>query len=502
MMLRRFGLIMIFGCAVAMLMAGGFDSAFEPEIGSDIVPSCLLDGNPFRDAEPISGPYGLSHPFQSGAKFGDAVVDLFRGGPPRYALLQYNFADHKLSLRSELNFLAGYDHRWEEDTNYGFLWKGIKFQNRINRHFYANALWWNGAFLNNREAGEQFSPLINGYFTHTPTQTRTDKLTAELGYTDAHLNLSIGRGRAEIGNNISSSIVLSNKVNDYGQLRAEILIGAFGMSFMHGSLVADTTHSLNKYADQGFVDKYVAVHEVSWRPARDLKLFGGELIIYGHRGVDINYFLPHTFWRVIEHNQHDRDNVLIYGGAEAQIGRHLNYWLTAAFDEMSYDKLLSSWWGNKWAVQSGFAWQPKEKGRVAIEISAVRPWTYTHYQNHTMYSHDGCTLGYSDGSNLVKGSLEVGLPLIDKLGWSGRASFMRQGSEGSSWQLNYQDYFTPDNFFTAETKWFAGSRQDTFSWDQMLKIGPFAHHNFYLGHSYKDNAQHKHKLWVGWQAWY
>lgn len=501
-MSRFLVLIMVFTLAVSALVAVDFDSAFAPEIRSGIVPSCLLHPDPFQDVEPISGPYGLSHPFQSGAKFGDAVVDLFRAGPPRYALMQYNYGEGKINLRSELNFIAGYDHRWEEDTNYGLLWKGIRFINRVNRHFYADALWWNGAFMNNREAGELYSPIINGYFTHTPTQTRMDKLTARLGYKDTHLNLSIGRGRAEIGNNISSSIVLSNQVNDYGQLRAEASLGAFGISFMHGSLVADTTHSLIKYADQGFVDKYIALHEVSWRAARDLKLFGGELIIYGHRGPDINYFLPHTFWRVTEHNQHDRDNVLIYAGAEAQLSRHLDYWLTAAFDEMSYDKLLGSWWGNKWALQSGFAWQPAEKSRIAIEITAVRPWTYTHYQNHTMYSHDGHPLGYSDGSNLVKGSLEVGLPLCEKLNWSGRASFMRQGSEGSSWQLNYQDYFTPDNFHTAETKWFAGVRQDTFSWDHLLRIGPFAHHNFYLGHSYKDSALHKHKLYVGWQAWY
>ncbi len=501
-MSRTYYLIILFTCAVAVLGAVDFDSAFLPDVRSQILPSCLLEANPFLDAEPISGPVGLSHPFQSGAKFGDAVVDLFRDSPPRYAIMQYNFADNKVNLRSELNFVGGYDHRWEEDTNYGFLWKGVRFINRVNRHFYANALWWNGAFMNNRDAAEQYSPLINGYFTHTPTQTRIDKLNAELGYTDSHLNLSIGRGRAQIGNNISSSIVLSDQVNDYGQLRAEILLGAFGMSFLHGSLVADTTYSLSKLADQGFVDKYLALHEVSWRLTRDLKVFGGELIIYGHRGVDINYFLPHTFWRVTEHNQHDRDNVLIYAGVEAQLSRRLNYWCTGAIDEMSYDKLLSSWWGNKWAVQSGFAYQHSEKSRVAVEITAVRPWTYTHYQNHTMYSHDGCPLGYQDGSNLVKGSLEISLPLPEKLSWTGRASFMRQGSEGSSWQQNYQDYFTPDIFFDAETKWFAGVRQDTFSWDHILKIGPFAHHNFYIGHSYKDSAKHKHKLFAGWQAWY
>jgi len=499
---RILGLIILFIMGVTALTAADFDSAFEPEIQSGILPSCLLEPYPFRDVEPLSGPYGLSHPFQSGAKFGDAVVDVFRASEPRYALMQYNFAEGKIKLRSELNFVAGYDHRWEEDANYGFIWKGIRFINRVNRHFYANALWWNGAYLGNRDAAEQFSPLINGYFTHTPTQTRVDKLNAELGYTDAHLNLSIGRGRAEIGNNISSSIVLSNQVNDYGQLRAEVLLGAFGISFLHGSLIADSTYNLNKYADQGFVDKYVALHEVNWEVARDLKLFGGELIIYGHRGMDINYFLPHTFWRVTEHNQHDRDNVLIYAGAEAQLNRHLSYWLTAAFDEMSYGKLFSSWWGNKWAVQSGFAWQPTEKSRMAIEISAVRPWMYTHYQNHTMYSHDGSPLGYRDGANLVKGSLEAGLPLCDKLSWTGRASFMRQGSEGSDWRVNYQDHFTPDNFDTAETKWFAGVRQDSFGWDQLLRIGPFAHHNFYLGHSFKDSAKHQHKIYLGWQAWY
>ena len=487
-----------FSAAVAM----DFDTAFKPKQKSQILASCLLESDPFAMDEPISGPYGLSHPFQTAPKLGDAILDAFRAAPPRYALLQYNFADGKINLRSELNFVAGYDHRFEEGESYGFIWKGMKIKNKINRHFYANALWWNGMYVGNRLAAESLSPIINGYYTHTSTQTRVDKLTAELRYTDSHLNLNLARGRAQIGNNISSSIVLSDQVNDYGQLQAEVQLGDFRLSLLHGALIADSCFSQNKLADQHFVDKYLALHELSWRPTKELKLFAGELIIYGNRALDINYLLPHTFWRVIEHNQHDRDNVLIYAGAEAQMSRRLSYWCTAAIDEMSYDKLFSSWWGNKWAVQSGFAYQHSAKSKAAIELVAVRPWTYTHYQNQTMYSHDGRPLGFSDGANLVKMSLELSLALQKQLSWVGRASWMRQGSEGSSWMLNYQDYFTPANVETAQTKWFAGEQEDSFDIDNILNIGPFAHHKLYLGHSCKNSSKPEHKFFAGWQFWY
>ena len=499
---RQLSALLCFVLLAVMLSANSFDTAFTPKIKSDMMQSFLLDSNPFHNAEPISGTYGFSHPFQSPSKFKDAILDAFRTESPRYALAKYNVADNKLSLRSELNFIAGYEHRWEAEENYGFIYKGFQFKSKINRHFYANALWWNGKYLGNRDAAEELSPLINGYFTHTATQTRLDKLNAELGYTDANLRLKLSRGRAQIGNNISSSIVLSDQVNDYGNLQAEIKLGTFQLSMMHASLVADSTLGHTRLADQQFPDKYLAHHQLSWTPTAELKILSGEIVVYGNRALDLNYLLPHTFWRVTEHNQHDRDNVLIYAAAEAQMNRHLSYWCTGAIDEMSYDKLFSSWWGNKWAVQSGFAYQWAEKSKAALEVTAVRPWTYTHYQNHTMYSHDSHPLGYADGSNLVKGSFELSISLISKIGWVGRTSFMRQGSIGNSWQQNYADHFPASIIDTAETKWFAGIRTDSFCLENLILIGPLAHHRFIVGHGYKDSTKHKHKFFAGWQFWY
>jgi len=296
--------------------------------------------------------------------------------------------------------------------------------------------------------------------------------------------------------------VLSDQVNDYGYLKAEAMFGKLRVSLLHASLNADSARAEAKLADLDLPDKYLALHEIAWYS--DLhKFYAGEAVVYGNRSLDINYLLPHTFWRVTEHNQWDRDNVLIYGGFSRSSYLGLSYWFTGLFDEFSYGKLFSNWWGNKWAVQSGAElYFPSLKlmplpPKLAVEVVAVRPWTYTHYQNHTMYSHDKKPLGYPKGSNLVCGTLELEYPLSYNFLLVGQASFTRQGSEGNDWRMNYSDYFPPAVIDTAETAWFAGDRTDTLELGSLLKIY-LAHHNLYIGHRAKKTDSWEHSVFAGW----
>jgi hypothetical protein len=194
---------------------------------------------------------------------------------------------------------------------------------------------------------------------------------------------------------------------------------------------------------------------------------------------------------------------MIYAGFSKSSYLSHSYWFTGLFDELSYGKLFSNWWGNKWAVQSGaeiyfpalelISLPPK----LAVEVVAVRPWTYTHYQNHTMYSHDKKALGYPKGSNLVSGTAELDYPLSMNFHLVGQASFTRQGSEGNAWRLNYSDYFPPALIDTARTPWFAGQRTDTLELGSLLKIY-LAHHNLYIGHRAKKTDKWEHSVFAGW----
>jgi len=499
-------LLLCLGAGTLTAQLLGETSAFAPKVRSQLSPSLLADNDSYFARDPLPATSGLSHPFRRWSVFRDALVDGFRPGNPHYALLQYAHRDSVVDFLGEMNVIAGYDYRWDDPGDYGFLYKGIRLNTILNQHLRLRALWWNGAFFGDLDAAEE-SPLIDGFRSRLAKKIQFDNLNADLSYRDHHLTAALGRGKFQVTNNLSGSLVLSDYCNDYAYLLAEGNIGAFTLSFLHGSLMADSTST--RLADQDFPDKYLALHQITYRHRNWLELFGGEAIVYGKRGLDLNYLLPHVFWRVIEHNQWDRDNVLIYGGMNIMPHTNLTLYLNLMLDELRYGEILGNWWGNKYGLQSGVALKlpaisigEKDPPRLGLEITAIRPWTYTHYTNHTMYSHDRRSLGYAKGSNLIDLTCELNYPLLPGLKWDSRFSFTRQGSVGNDWRLNYQDFFPPEIIDTATADWLEGEITNSYSFENTLRFSLMAHHSLVAGLSSNYRDAWRHQLFAGWQLSY
>ncbi|HHV36939.1 MAG TPA: hypothetical protein GXX77_03795 [Candidatus Cloacimonetes bacterium] len=171
-----------------------------------------------------------------------------------------------------------------------------------------------------------------------------------------------------------------------------------------------------------------------------------------------------------------------------------------AVDEFSYGKIFSSWWGNKYALQGGLE-LPLPYADLAMEITAVRPYTYAHYMNHTMYSHDGKALGYPKGSNIVDLTLQANVPIKNYVDWTCKLSLSRSGSEGSSWKDNYHDIFAGE-IQTGEAHWFDGVITDEFTLQNSFYIPVMAHHRFLIGHEMKKSEELSHRGFAAWQFFY
>ena len=91
------------------------------------------------------------------------------------------------------------------------------------------------------------SELIDGYNRPSNDRINLDNLKADLSYNGRNLTLAIGRGKFALGNSFSGSIILNDQVNDYAYLLAEGRSGDFSLSFMHGSLMADSSYSIYEY---------------------------------------------------------------------------------------------------------------------------------------------------------------------------------------------------------------------------------------------------------------
>lgn len=494
-------LLALFSCsglsAISLISPSAFSSPVKQSLQSSLL---NIEQAAREDSISIYGK-GLYHPFASIPRFGDAFVDAFRWGKARHSILGYQEGN----LAAELNVLAGYEHH-HADEDYGFLYKGLRLNAEYGKHWQINSLWWNGQFLGEQSAALG-SELLDGYSKPSGEHISLDNFSGDLSYGSQNLSLAIGRGKFPLGSSISGSIIMNDRVNDYAYLMAEGRVGKFSLSFLHGSLMADSTYAIYDYGflnEKSYPDKYVAVHQLGYSPKQELNLFAGEAVIYGNRGMDINYLLPNAFWRASEHNLWDRDNMMLFAGANYKPVAPLFMYAQLALDELSYGRLFSHWWGNKYAAQGGFryAWSSNPQAHIGLELTAVRPFTYTHYMNHTMFSHDGRSLGYPKGSNIVDIILLLSLPYKDICLWQSGLSYSKQGSYGSDWRINYKDYFPGAISDNATAHWFEGEISKTTTWENSLLLDVFAHHRLLIGQksSYVNTWQTEY--YAAWQLSY
>lgn len=501
-------LFLLWGCFVLSLegISLPYGSAFAPDVHGDLHYSLLNYPERTQDATLDIYGNGLYLPFANLPRFSDAFIDAFRIGKARHSLVGYQSPDSL--LQAEFNFLAGYEYAKGEEAS-GFIYKGYYIKAEVAKRLHLNTFWWNGMFMGDK-AEARNSELADGYIKDSADKLRLDNISADISYHAPAYTLALGRGKFPIGNSFSGSIILNDEVNDYGYLLAEGKLGDFSLSVLHASLQADSVYAIYSSSavnSKTYPDKFLALHQLTYTPSPMLKLFMGESVIYGNRGMDINYLVPNAFWRATEHNLGDKDNMMVFGGARYQANNQLTCYAQVAFDEFSYNKLFTSWWGNKYALQGGVQLIIPALSLCAkplkanIELTAVRPFTYTHYMNHTMYSHDGHPLGYPKGSNIVDISLGLSIPLPHEVTLISEASYSKQGSYGSSWQQNYNDLFAHTSQ-SAKAKWFQGDVSKFTTIDNALLIDIFAHHRLLAGWSARYDQDWESKLYAGWQLHY
>lgn len=433
---------------------------------------------------------GYDFPLQSGAKFVHTLNNYFTAGQKKQSLLYYQ--NYVKSVEGHV--LGGVEYYRNEDSD-SYLLPYYGFEVKANyKNLYLAGKWWKGHTTQNNDYSQN-NQLINSWTQADGDMIYIDKIQGEIKYESPNFGyVSLNRGKLDIGSNIGGSIILNSaKTNDYSYLNYHYNFGDFSVDFVHASLLADSINTPSDapgtIAKEDAPDKYLALHRFGWRPSDKLFMFVGEEIFYGNRGVDYNYFLPVGFWRITEHNQADRDNVLIFGGIEYSVKDNLHLFTNVIFDELSKSKIFTSWWGNKYAIQTGlkqenlinsplFTW----KG-IGAEFTAVRPWIYTHKYIYSKASNDNQPLGFADGANLLKYTVESEFSLLnERVDWIVNASYMRQGSEGNNFSMNYQDLI--DDFDTARASWLDGSITDTYKLKQELDFKVLYSHRVKLSYEY------------------
>jgi len=377
----------------------------------------------------------------------------------------------------KFNIFAGLDHSHIDNKSYSFLYYGTKLTGFISKRLFFYGYWWSGHFIGNISSAED-SFLIDSWtqYSDNKKELYLDNVIGGLTYRGKgdFWTVSIGRDKYEIGSNIGGSIILNNDCNDYGYLSTKFVFDKLYVSYIHASLIPDSTRFST---DKSFPEKYIAIHKFGWKPNNSFELFLGEEIVYANRSLDLNYLLPQTFWRGIEHNLSDRDNALIFWGMNLQLGSNYLIYSNFILDEMKKSEIFSNWWGNKYAFQVGssFTFDQENNGMLSLEFTAIRPWLYTHNILENKFSHYDISLGFPKGSNLIQYTAEFNFNILKNLNINANIYYTRQGSVGNSFNMNYNS--RPSN----KADWLEGEISDTFSFTPVITWEVIAHHRIKAG---------------------
>jgi hypothetical protein len=429
---------------------------------------------------------GYSFPLQSKDKFITTLENYFTAQQKKQNLFYYQYGKKNI----EGHVFGGYEYNKNSDSNYGFTYYGFEVKAQYKK-LKMNGKWWKGHTSTNDDYSSN-SHLINSWVQRKEDVIYIDKIQGEITYdfTD-WASLSLKRNKIDYGTNIGGSIILNDQsTNDYSYLKSHITFGDFAVELLHANLICDSLNTTEQvmFTKSNVPDKYMAMHSFTWTPNNSFNAFVGEQIYYGSRNVDINYMLPVGFWRVTEHNQADRDNILIFGGFNYTPQENTLIYTNAIFDELSKSKLFTSWWGNKYSLQAGviqsniietpyFKWNS-----IGAEFTAVRPWMYTHKFIYAKASNDNQPLGFDDGSNLIKYTIENNLSFwADRIEYTLNASYIRQGAMGNSYSLNYDYEIDDTDDFT--TSWLEGGITDKISIKNELDF------NFLYSHRVKTSIE-------------
>ncbi len=425
-----------------------------------------------------------NHAFTSKKAFDESLNEYLVGTTTDKRLLRYTTQDSYIDFK-----VAGFiDIRDVENDTYYFTGWGMDIKANINNKILLHTDWWKGHYSGATEIALN-DYIVDSWHNHDIGEkniSNIDNLKGSLSYVTDHATVSVGRGGFVVGNNVSGSIILNNKSDDYAYLSAKYTMGDFSYSVMQGTINIDPSDAAYELE---IVDKYISMHKIDWK-FNHIKLFLGEEIVYGNRSFDSNYVLPIGFWRINEHLQYDRDNVLIFAGGSFKVNKSVLY-SNIVLDELRKKEIFGNWWGNKWAIQAGLSHNlnigMKNDMTVTGELTIVRPWIYSHKYYWNYLSHSGETLGYPNGSNLINYCIEINLPINRVGSLDINYNLNRQGSLANDYTWNYADN-VPGDREDYKTSLLQGHITNTSELTAVYSLEYLSHHFVKFAVNYKVDS--------------
>jgi len=387
-------------------------------------------------------------------------------------LLVYEEDKHFIWLDIEegvkFEFKNGESRRLESDA---FIFRG-NLGGKLS--FYLNAFryrkTWNPAFT------DTLKEQHGNWGMYQPDSLYTfDNAYSALVFHNEYYDLGIYRQPVLWGRSFSNNIILSDNPPVFTYLGFNSSWKNIKFSFIHGSLLNDSTSIKSAPDDVRNRQKYLAVHRVDF-PLLSGKIQIGltDIVVYGNRSLELSYLSPTNFFWTVGHNLIDRDNSLMAVDFKTLYFKNIELYGSLFLDELRLSELGKQWWANKQILQGGIRWSPillSLPVDFQVEFTAVRPWVYTHKTLTTNYTNNALCLGFPEGPNSQQLFFRGETHFTRRTKLSCELKHLKHGVDenGDFWGGDVTSRYTlRDTTYENSTKWLMGPIQTTNSFDIRL----------------------------------
>ena len=151
--------------------------------------------------------------------------------------------------------------------------------------------------------------------------------------------------------------------------------------------------------------KYAAFHHLDVGITKWMNVGFFEGIMFGRKDhFEFGYLNPVIFYRSLEQQNGSFDNAVVGLDAKANVAHKFQFYSQLLLDEFVLSELKRhpDWWGNKFGYQLGLkyidAFNIKNLD-IQIESNRVRPFTYSHGDSVSNYTHYNQPLAHPLGAN-------------------------------------------------------------------------------------------------------
>ncbi len=265
------------------------------------------------------------------------------------------------------------------------------------------------------------------------------------GYIDfnisKHIWFQFGHDRTNIGNGFRS-LIMSDFAPPSQFIRTNLKIWKLNYLFQLNRMTAQAPATANgsTAANYRYPDKFVAFHELSINIGKKFNLGVFESVVFApadsiNGGVfELSYLNPIIFYRAIEQQNGSADNVILGMDWKWLAVKRLSFYGQFVLDEFVLQNIKAGngWWANKFAVQGGMKYVDVagiSNLDLQLEANVVRPYTYSHKNLFTSYTHYMQPIAHPLGANFYELAAIVRYQPLPKLNMTVKTFYAQTGRD-------------------------------------------------------------------------